>query len=221
MKNILGHYKVIFYNKAILWNVVVSVLLFAISTIATYLAYDYTRATGGTVVQDIILDHLPVYDVAPLFFGGMLLLIMIPLGIGLWDPRRIPFGLEVTAAFFVVRSLFMIMTHLSPPNIAYYNVIEREHHVANVLFSLSSGTDMFFSGHTGYPFLMALLMWDIKVWRYFFLIFSVVMAITVLVGHLHYSIDVFAAYFIAHGVYVAARRIFADEYALISIATNE
>lgn len=219
MKNITNHYKIIFYNKAILWNVIGSVLLFVLSTIITYIAYGYTQATGGTVVQDIILDNLPVYNVAPMFFGGMFLLIVIPLGIAVWDPRRLPFGLEVAATFFVIRSLFMIMTHLSPPNIAYYSYIEHEHHVANVLFSLSSGTDMFFSGHTGFPFLLALLFWDMKPWRYFFIAFSVVMAITVLIGHLHYSIDVFAAYFIAHGIFVLARRMFATEYALMFAAT--
>jgi hypothetical protein len=157
MKNVTEHYKVIFRNKAILWNVITSILLFALSTVATYIAYGYTQATGGTVVQDIILDHIPTYNVAPLFFGGMLLLIIIPLGIILFDPRKLAFGLEVTAMFFVVRSIFMIMTHLAPPNIAYYSYVEHEHHVANILFSLSSGTDMFFSGHTGFPFLLSLL----------------------------------------------------------------
>lgn len=215
MKNISINYKMIFSNKAILWNVICSILLFLLSTVATYLAYGYTQSAGGTVVQDIILDNIPVYNIAPLFFGGMLLLIVIPLSIVLYDPRKLPFGLEVTALFFVVRSLFMIMTHLSPPNIAYYTYIEHEHHVANILFSLSSGTDMFFSGHTGYPFLLSLLFWDMKWWRYFFFGFSAIMAITVLVGHLHYSIDVFAAFFIAHGVYVIARRAFAKEYALM------
>jgi hypothetical protein len=217
MKNISEHYRAIFYNKAILWNIICSVLLFLLSTVATYIAYGYTQAAGGTVVQDIILDHLPVFNIGPLFFGGMLLLIILPLLIVLFDPRRLPFGLEVTAIFFVVRSLFMIMTHLSPPNIAYYNYIENEHHVANVLFSLSSGTDMFFSGHTGYPFLLALLFWDMKYWRYFFLGFSVLMAITVLLGHLHYSIDVFAAFFIAHGVFVVAKKIFKQEHALMHV----
>lgn len=216
MKNVFIRYRVIFYNKAILWNVISSVLLFALSTLATYVAYGYTQATGGTVVQDIILDNIPTFNVAPLFFGGMILLVVIPIGIGLWDPRRIPFGLEVTAMFFVVRALFMIMTHLSPQNIAYYNYVEHEHHVANILFSVSSGTDMFFSGHTGYPFLLSLLFWEMKPWRYFFIGFSILMASTVLLGHLHYSIDVFAAFFIAHGVYVLARRVFKQEYALMT-----
>ncbi len=216
MRNVLERYRAIFRNRTILWNVISSVLLFLLSTVATYIAYTYTQVTGGTVVQDIILDNIPVFNVAPFFFGGMFLLITIPLLIGLWDPRRIPFGLEVTAVFFVVRSLFMIMTHLSPPNIAYYSYVEHEHHVANILFSLSSGTDMFFSGHTGYPFLLSLLFWDLKPWRYFFITFSVVMAITVLFGHLHYSIDVFAAYFIAHGVYTFSKRYFTKEFALMS-----
>jgi membrane-associated phospholipid phosphatase len=56
-----------------------------------------------------------------------------------------------------------------------------------------------------------------KYWRYFFLGFSVLMAITVLLGHLHYSIDVFAAFFIAHGVFVVAKKIFKQEHALMHV----
>jgi hypothetical protein len=216
MKNISTHYRTIFYNKEIAWHVILSIVFFVLSTIATYFAYNYTNTTGGSVVQDIILDNIRTYDVAPIYFGGMLLLIIIPTVIFIFDPRKLPFGLEVSALFFVVRAIFMIMTHLSPQNIAYYHYIEHEHHVSSVLFSLSSGTDMFFSGHTGYPFLLSLLFWDSRPWRYFFLSFSIIMAITVLLGHLHYSIDVFAAFFIAHGVYVLSRRMFAKEFALMS-----
>lgn len=216
MKRVVRNYQAIFKDKAMLWNIISSVLLFLLSTLITYIAYGYTEVAGGSVVQDIILDHIPVYDVAPLFFGGMLLLIIIPVGIGAFDPRKIPFVLEASASFFVVRSLFMIMTHLAPPNFAYYNVIEHERQLGDVLFSISSGTDMFFSGHTGYPFLFALIFWEKRLWRYFFIGFSLVMALTVLVGHLHYSIDVFAAFFIAHGVFVFSRRLFSREYAFMT-----
>jgi len=59
---------------------------------------------------------------------------------------------------------------------------------------------MFFSGHVAIKLLNYLLFYDKRV-KYFFLISSITMAITVLLTHQHYSIDVFSAFFIAYGSY--------------------
>jgi membrane-associated phospholipid phosphatase len=39
-------------------------------------------------------------------------------------------------------------------------------------------------------------------------------SVAVIVGHLHYSIDVFSAYFIAFGIFEIAKKIFKKEYGL-------
>ncbi|MCL5009147.1 MAG: hypothetical protein M1400_02270, partial [Patescibacteria group bacterium] len=44
--------------------------------------------------------------------------------------------------------------------------------------------------------------------RYVFLAASVVFGAAVLLGHLHYSIDVFSAFFITYGIYRIAVKIF-------------
>ena len=74
--------------------------------------------------------------------------------------------------------------------------------------------DMFFSAHTGLPFLAALLFWQNKIWRYVFLISSLIFGATVLLGHLHYSIDVFSAFFITYGIYHLAIKFFPKDYKL-------
>jgi membrane-associated phospholipid phosphatase len=38
-------------------------------------------------------------------------------------------------------------------------------------------------------------------------------------GHLHYSIDVFSAFFIAYGVFEIAKKIFKKEYLLLTNTT--
>ncbi len=60
--------------------------------------------------------------------------------------------------------------------------------------------DLFFSGHTAVPFLGFLLFKNRKV-KYTFLGASIIMAITVLLMHVHYSIDVFSAFFITYGTF--------------------
>jgi membrane-associated phospholipid phosphatase len=62
---------------------------------------------------------------------------------------------------------------------------------------------------------MALIYWDDKPKRYLFLAWSVVFGATVLLGHLHYTIDVFAAFFITYGIYHLARWLFPRDYDLL------
>jgi hypothetical protein len=104
---------------------------------------------------------------------------------------------------------------LASPGSATYQYIYNENHVKEVWFTLQSGNDLFFSGHTGYPFLLALIFWNIPVLRYFFFLCSIAGGVVVLLGHLHYSIDVFSAFFIAYGVFEIAKKIFNKEYNLL------
>jgi hypothetical protein len=99
------------------------------------------------------------------------------------------------------------MTHLGPAS----------EHIATDLGNLgyvSSGADLFFSGHTGLPFLMSLIFWENRHLRRGFLLSSVVAAVAVILGHLHYTIDVFSAFFIAYGIHVIACKVFAKDYKL-------
>ena len=72
--------------------------------------------------------------------------------------------------------------------------------------------DLFFSGHTGLPFLMALIFWSSPRIRCFFLALSVFFAVTVLLGHLHYSIDVASAYLITYSIFCIARQTFPNDW---------
>jgi cell division protein FtsW (lipid II flippase) len=67
--------------------------------------------------------------------------------------------------------------------------------------------DLFFSGHTAVPFLGFLLFKDSNI-RYFFLISSIVLGATVLFMHIHYSIDVFSAFFITFGTFKLGEHVF-------------
>jgi membrane-associated phospholipid phosphatase len=83
---------------------------------------------------------------------------------------------------------------------------------------LNFQTGFFFSGHTGLPFFMALIFWDKFSARVVFLILSFVFAVAVLLAHIHYSIDVFAAPFMAYGIFKIACYLFPRDYELIESA---
>lgn len=69
------------------------------------------------------------------------------------------------------------------------------------LVGVGNTNDLFFSAHTGLPFLLALEFWDNKILRYIFLLSSLGGATLVFLGHIHYSIDVLAAFFITYSVF--------------------
>jgi formate-dependent nitrite reductase membrane component NrfD len=215
MKTFFEKHLIFWKDRVIRRHVLVSVALFAVGMCLTYLATRYTNHHIGDVASDLLLDNLPVYQVGYIFFQGAFAFVVVVFGILFFEPKYIPFTLEASAIFFTVRSFFMVMTHLAPPSVEYYNYIQHEHHAQEVLFTLSSGNDLFFSGHAGYPFLLALIFWNIKKVRIFFLMCSIVGSIVVILGHLHYSIDVFSAFFIAYGIFEFSKHLFKKEFALL------
>lgn len=218
MERFITKHKDFWTNKEILYHFVLSFVLFATSLFLISFAIDYTDGYQGYVVPDILLDNIPVFNVGYIFFQGAFIFAITETFLLFYEPKYLPFTLEASAVFFFVRSIFMVMTHLTAPSVEYYSYIEHEHHINQTLFTISSGNDLFFSGHAGYPFLLALIFWQWKPARYFFLACSLIGGVAVILGHLHYSIDVFSAYFIAFGVFAFAKKFFKKEY---SLSTNQ
>lgn len=191
-------------------SVLVGGILFLVSLVANRYASLYATAQASNSVSDLLLDNIPVMrvewivnDVAALFGFCMLFLI-------LWQPRRIPFILKASALFIVIRSLFIILTHLGP--FPYRTYLDPN----DIFRTLTYGGDYFFSGHTGMPFLFALIYWQEKWVRFFCLAAAALLSTGVVLGHLHYSIDVFAAFFITYGIFVMAQRFFPYAYFVFS-----
>jgi hypothetical protein len=215
MDALINRHSLFWNDKTIRRHVFVSVVLLAVGMLLMYYARDYTNDYLGEVVPDLLLDSIPVVNVGFIFFQGAFLFVLVLVGILVWSPLRIPFVLESTALFFFFRAFFMVMTHLAAPATEYYRYVQQEHHIKEVLFTISSGNDLFFSGHAGYPFLLALVFWKQQQIRLFFLLASLIGSVAVIVGHLHYSIDVFSAYFISFGVFEMSKSFFKKEYRLM------
>lgn len=191
-------------------SVLIGFLLFLVSLIVNRYASFYATAQASNSVTDLLLDNIPVMsvewivnDVAAAFGFSMIFFI-------LWQPRRIPFVLKAVALFIFIRSGFIIFTHLAPfPERVLLDPTD-------IFRTLTYGGDYFFSGHTGMSFLMALIYWQEKRLRYYCLTMSILLSVGVIFGHLHYSIDVFAAFFITYGIFVMAQRFFPYAYNVFS-----
>jgi hypothetical protein len=128
-------------------------------------------------------------------------------------PKYIPFALKTIALFVIVRAFFVTLTHLG----ASFHQVTMDtdaigYGIYNFLFY--SKSDYFFSGHTGIPFLLAFVFYKERKWRYFLFACSFVFGVSMLLGHLHYSIDVFSAPFITYSIFIISKNLFKEEYAL-------
>ena len=206
MKKLATSYKAHFSQKNYIWSIVVAIAIFIVSLIINYYAGTYATEKASSPVTDIILSNTRVYDVDIMFVYGAVVMVSAIAILCLAKPERLPFVLKNISLFVLVRSMFIVMTHLGPfptqTDVSPFNVIS----------SFSFGGDLFFSGHTGLPFLMALSFWHNKILRYMFIVISIFFAIVVLLGHLHYTIDVASAFFITYGIHQISKIFFKKDH---------
>lgn len=195
-------WKDILKDKEFIQSFFFSIIFLLLSLYINFRAGNYATESASLPVTDIILSNIRVYDVDIFFIWGPIFLFTIVAVICIYHPKKTPFIIKNIALFTIIRSIFISLTHLGPfPTQA---VSES----ANFINKFTFGGDLFFSGHTGIPFLMALIFWQYKPLRYFFLTFSIYMGTIVLLGHYHYSIDVLAAFFITYSIYHISLHVF-------------
>ena len=194
MKNKISEYKLLLSNKQFLESVIVAAIFLTISLFINYYAATCATENISSSVTDIVLSNTRVYDLNGAFVYGSLLFFFISVFACLNKPKSIPFVVKSVSIFYVIRSVFITLTHLGPfPSQLIIN--------SDIISKITFGGDLFFSGHTGLPFLLALIFWKDKIIRNIFLFFSLSFAIVVLLAHLHYSIDVLSAWFITYSIY--------------------
>jgi len=203
MLNFPKKYQLYLKDKGFLISAIVGVLLLLAGITVTFFAIIYATERASAPVTDIILSNIPTIDVDGIFiFGPIIFWIIIAAYLFFVEPRKIPFTLKSLGLFMIIRSFFLILTHIGP----FPNQIHTD--ISGIIGVFTSGSDLFFSSHTGMPFLIALIFWrDVPV-RRFSIIASCLFGLIVLLGHYHYSIDVFAAFFITYAIFHICERLF-------------
>lgn len=183
-------------------KIILSFLFLIIALLLTIWSGDYVDEANSTSVHDLVLDNIPAVNLGFLFTYGLLAVLAVFIVYPLVHlPKKFHYALGMLSLFLCVRSFFLVLTHLKTPFGAIHAVDN------GFLQFLSFTNDLFFSGHTGIPFLGFLIFENKKV-KYFMLIASIVLAATVLFMHVHYSIDVASAYCITYCIYVVGDKIF-------------
>ena len=199
-----------------IYSFVTALSLLGVSYILEHFAnayeIEYSLRPTSTHVGDILLDNIPVINLNFLIIEGALFsLVFVKLFIIFRRPRYLLFTLKTLALFIAVRAVFISLTHVGiypdavGPSLGFFD---------GIYFYLNLQTGFFFSGHTGMPFLIALIFWKDFPIRVVLLSLSFIFAVAVLFAHIHYSIDVFAAPFMAYGIFKMAQHFFPRDYKL-------
>lgn len=169
-------------------RLVVGILLLSVSLYMSKTFSVYVDKVASVTAPDFFLNILPIWNSTflMLWYPAIIaaIYLLYPL---LVKPSKTAYIMVIVGVFYIVRSLTISMTHIHGP-------------VESIDYPGMFTSDMFFSGHTGFPFL-GFLIFSNKWIKAFMLFSSILMAITVMLGHQHYSIDVASAFFITYGIY--------------------
>ncbi|MCX6736304.1 MAG: phosphatase PAP2-related protein [Candidatus Parcubacteria bacterium] len=212
MGQIIKNNKDFWTDTQALFAAFISSLFLGLSLVANFYAGIYATMKASNPVTDIILDNIRVYDVDAIFIYGPVVLWAFVAILCFNQPKRIPFVLKSVALFIFTRSFFITLTHIGP-SIEANNLVD---YSSRIIKDFTFGGDLFFSAHTGLPFLMALVFAKDMRLLVLFTLTAIFFGIIVLMGHLHYTIDVIAAFFITYTIYTLAKYFFKKDWEMFN-----
>jgi len=191
------------FNKR---KLVLSLIFVIIAIVLNFISSSYAQKVAESNPPDFFLNILPAVDLGFIYvwlpFVVVSFFFVYPL---VQQPRRFHYIVGIFSLFLVVHSGFVVLTHLELPA----DAIElRDVPFFFDFFYFSNS--LFFAGQVGFPYLGYLIYYKNPSIRKFMLFSSIILSVTVLLMHRHYSIDVLSAYFITYGAYKLGDFIFKD-----------
>ncbi len=184
----------------------------------------WAEARPAPHLPDLVIDHLPYVSLIDRYNHWLLTLTYLPLALGLLlvDAQRFVRYNVTSGLLSLVRGLCIAATGLGPvrgpdvhagmfldtagrPSQEYFQALVELCTPGGLLGKNAAHVyltkDLFFSGHTGVTFLLLLYVWPHRRLRWLMLIGHVLVVLSVLLSHLHYTIDIVGAYAIAFSLY--------------------
>ncbi|PIQ38306.1 MAG: hypothetical protein COW59_02440 [Lysobacterales bacterium CG17_big_fil_post_rev_8_21_14_2_50_64_11] len=166
----------------------VALLVIVMAVFAQFLGF--VEARPGATLDDPILQHLARIDLTwvifPLIYGSVIAAIVLLSA----HPKRLVFALQLYALVVASRMLAMYLLPLDPPA---QMILLRDPVVELFATGDAPTRDLFFSGHTATMFMLYLTA-ESRTARKVFLLLSFVIAAALLLQHVHYTVDVLAAF---------------------------
>ena len=175
-------------------------------------------------LPDLLIDHLPYLAWVDRYNHLLLAAVYLPLAalLLLHDPARFCRYNVTTGVLSLIRGLCIAATGLGPvygpdshAGLLLSDAGRHSQLFTRALLELCSpfgllsrdaphvylNKDLFFSGHTGVTFLLLLYVWPHRRLRWPALLGHALVVVSVLLSHLHYTIDLVGAYAVALALY--------------------
>ncbi len=163
----------------------------------------FVEERQGFSFNDPVLGLISPINLTWLIFVSIYLSLFTGIIILLRNPFKLLLAIQTYMVLILVRIIAMYSLPFNPPP----DMIP-----LNDPFVQYFGTgelltkDLFFSGHTATLFLLYLVI-DKKPFKQLFLLLTIIVAASVILQHVHYFVDVFAAPFFTFGCFIIVKKI--------------
>ena len=181
-----------FRNRLLITLVLLALILYFL---ATFLAYNESRQ--GFSFNDPLLNSFSPVDVTWLTFGLIYVALIIAVLTLSFHPEDLLLAVQ---SYAIIAALRLITIYFLPLNAPPTIIPLKDPFVEFFGGGSTLLRDLFFSGHTSTMFLFYLTVRR-KGLKWIFLICTILVAVCVLIQHVHYTIDVVAAPFFAYTSY--------------------
>mgnify|MGYP005847247457 FL=1 len=190
-------WKVFFSSNRNRIEFIISILLLAVILFTLTNFLNYVESRNGFSFDDPVLSLFEPTDLTWLTFTliyGSLTVAIVNL---ISKPEKLLFTIQLYTLMVVVRIISMWLLPLNPPE---RMILLNDPFVEFFGTGKTLTKDLFFSGHTATLFILFLTA-DDRLIKGIFLLSTILVALCVLMQHVHYSIDVFAAIFFTYACY--------------------
>ena len=191
------NWKLFFSNKRNKFEFIITIILLAILMLSFSQFLQFIENRKGVSLPDPLLNTFTPINLTWLTFSLIYLSIVLFVISVIKEPNKILTALQAYGLMVIFRAIAMYLVPLEAPETLL---------VLNDPFVQLFGKgeiltkDLFFSGHTGTLFLIFLLT-EKKTLKFIFLTSTFIVAAAVILQHVHYSIDVIIAPFVAYSSY--------------------
>jgi hypothetical protein len=155
---------------------------------------NYVELRAGFTFTDPLLNLFPPLDLTWLIFGLIYIGLILAIFFFIKDPHIFLTALQAYLVLVLFRTAAMYLLPLNPP----LDMIPLNDPFVQIFGSGEILTkDLFFSGHTATLFMLFMVA-NKRIPKIIFLSFAVIVGFSVLLQHVHYSIDVFSAPFFSY-----------------------
>lgn len=185
----------------------ITILLLAVSLFSYRKFLDFAEARPGVSIPDPILNLYQPIDLTWLIFSLIYLCLLVGIIALIKHPERLLLAFQTYTAIIIVRIIAMYLVPFEAPE----KIIVLKDPFVEMFGSGESLTkDLFFSGHTATLFMLFLVV-ESKKLKYIFLTSAVIVGVSIVLQHVHYIIDIFAAPFFTYVCFMVVSSLNSNE----------